>query len=301
MELRENGFKPHLSNAPITKPINDRLLSPLKEKELKRRNLSIYLEALNIDVPLIPTIGNLKKTIMELDVDKLRQLQDAISPIGRSDESYGSLTMIKEVVEENDGNYPNKYSDIQKPEYKIEVAPGKEEWNLDFLPFGEAKRLKGLETQAIFLGCIDLARLIDAHIGKKDLPAVVLGRTNATMARFAIDKMGFHSWGATIQKGKTGSLVPRDKVISLMKDVSAGNKIMPEGENLNIQLFMDSNELFSVNKRQQIQHLIERLYKFMKKDNTDEIGQEKLASLEREIRAKAIIETALHEFADKQV
>lgn len=103
-----------------------------------------------------------------------------------NDESFGSIGLFTLLANQD------KKMTLKESSQSFHINKQERVWEIGFAPFGEDEKIEELATESMYLGCVDLIDLITEKKDDPSKPTFILGYTNQTMAKFAINHLGFH-------------------------------------------------------------------------------------------------------------
>lgn len=132
-------------------------------------------------------------------------------------EQYGSIIITPLL-----NRAPQTFVDVQDVSKTAQLKRGYTMWDLDFIPFSNFYGMEGTALESMYLGNLDITRLIAAKKDKPDNASVLHGITNAINANFVMKRWNFHLYNAltksTDEKYGVGEITDPNTVEALFQE-----------------------------------------------------------------------------------
>lgn len=244
--------------------------------KLTNERLTALLEGLD---------NNAVRIVYEEIIASYRQTFDEAVAVPHSSKTFGSIYLTKyEVTQRTELPAADSSGDVAV------IDSGEFCWVIDFLPLGTIEPDEVFLVQSLFLGAVDLQSFIKANLATAvDKPKVILGYTNARMARFIIERAPFHPVHGNLLSNEGQTLVTGLELLTLITITASGKGSIERGIVKDVLLFAHSEEVISKRTLDSLTatvNLVSRYFSRTRDDSTP--SAEDLQHLEKEIRIQAI-------------
>ncbi len=246
---------------------------------LNRRTLRRELDSLGVnkDDP-----EGLYSVLSTLDLDRLRKMHK-LATFG----TVGAVNLSMYVTGKND-----RVSDIKDPSYAVDLKKGDKFIDLHFEPFAVSTKQDEHAQEAMFLGSVDLIRTIKGYRKRsrvKEMPELIEGTTNPTLAKFAVNRLGFHPYGGeTLLNTGEKELVSDPQAIQQMLDETYK---VPGVTDYDVSVFMRKEDFLSDAMVDRVTRIRDVMYARLSRNKSRVVTQEGLNQVEKHARAIAIRES----------